>query len=461
MAHIWSEESKFMTHRRLWVALAQAEHELGLPVSASQVEEMKAHVGNINWDVAEAKEKEIRHDVMAHIHAFGEQCPSAAPIIHLGATSCFVGDNTDLLLMRDSLQLIQALLLQVIVNLRAWALEWKSTPTLGFTHFQPAQLTTIGKRATLWLQDFVMDFHNLQHVVDSLRFRGVKGTTGTQASFLALFNDDHSKVRQLDARVCELMNWQGKPIGVAGQTYSRKQDYLVLAALSSVAQSAAKMGTDVRLLSSMKEVEEPFEAKQVGSSAMAYKRNPMRSERMCGLARFVMSMPENAAQTAASQWFERTLDDSANRRLSLPESFLGTEAVLKLAANISSGMKVWPRVVEKHVQQEIPFMATENILMAAVHAGGSRQDLHEVIREHSMEAGKQVKEHGGENDLLTRLKKDPAFASVASEIDSMVDASKFVGRAPEQVDEYIAEEVDPIIKKWKHILGQASGEIDK
>ena len=317
------------------MALAEAEHELGLAITREQVEELRSNVNDINWDVAEAKEREIRHDVMAHIHAFGVQCPKAAPIIHLGATSCFVGDNTDLLLIRDSLHLIQALLLKTIAALRTHALEYRSMPTLGFTHFQPAQLTTVGKRATLWLQDFVMDFHNLQHALESLRFRGVKGTTGTQASFLALFDGDHDKVRALDKRVCELVGWPGRPIGVAGQTYTRKQDYLVLAALSGVAQSASKMGADVRLLASMKEVEEPFEAKQVGSSAMAYKRNPMRSERMCGLARFVMSLPDNAAHTAGSQWFERTLDDSANRRLSLPEAFLGTEAVLRLALNIS------------------------------------------------------------------------------------------------------------------------------
>lgn len=464
MGRIWSEQSKFETHRRLWVALAQAEHELGLNISREQVEELRGKVKEINWEEAERKEREIRHDVMAHIHAYGIQCPSAAPIIHLGATSCFVGDNTDLLLMRQSLLLLRTLLLQTIRALRSHALLYRSLPTLGFTHFQPAQLTTVGKRATLWLQDFVMDFHNLQHTLDSLRFRGVKGTTGTQASFLELFNGDHAKVRALDKRVCELMDWPGKPIGVSGQTYSRKQDYFVLSTLSGIAQSASKMGTDIRLLASMKEVEEPFEAKQVGSSAMAYKRNPMRSERMCGLARFVMSLPDNAAQTASSQWFERTLDDSANRRLSLPEAFLGTEATLRLALNIASGLHVWPHVVAKHVQQELPFMATENILMAAVKAGGSRQELHEVIREHSMEAGKQVKMHGKENDLLDRLRRDPAFAKVAGSIDAMVNPADFIGRAPQQVEDYIAEEVDPLLEKWKHALGNDKGDnggIDK
>ena len=398
---------------------------------------------------------------MSHIHAFGEHCPSAAKIIHLGATSCFVGDNTDLILMRESMQLVLAELLRTIAALRKFALQWKDLPTLGFTHFQPAQLTTVGKRSTLWLQDFVMDFHNLEHVSRTLRFRGAKGTTGTQASFLALFGGDHRKVRALDRRVCELMGFGGEPIGVAGQTYTRKQDYLVLAALSGIAQSASKMGNDVRLLSSMKEVEEPFESKQVGSSAMAYKRNPMRSERMCGLARFVMSLSDNAAHTAATQWFERTLDDSANRRLSLPEAFLGTEAILRLSSNVAAGLQVWPRVVRKHVEAELPFMATENILMAGVQAGGSRQHLHEVIREHSMEAGRRVKEQGLENDLLTRLKLDPAFAKVAERIDAMVDPAQFVGRAPQQVEEFVAEEVDPLLDHWKHLLDKKSSGIDK
>ncbi len=405
--------------------------------------------------------REIRHDVMSHIHAFGEQCPTASKIIHLGATSCYVGDNTDLILMRESIQLLQGELLKTISALRSFALQWKDLPTLGFTHFQPAQLTTVGKRSTLWLQDFVMDFHNLDHANKSLRFRGVKGTTGTQASFLALFDGDHKKVRALDRRVSEIMGFGGEPIGVAGQTYTRKQDYFVLAALSGIAQSASKMGNDVRLLSSMKEVEEPFETKQVGSSAMAYKRNPMRSERMCGLARFVMSLTDNAAQTAATQWFERTLDDSANRRLSLPEAFLGTEAILRLSSNVAAGMQVWPRVVQKHVQAELPFMATENILMAGVQAGGSRQHLHEVIREHSMEAGRRVKELGLENDLLERLKLDPAFAKVAPHIDAMVDPAQFVGRAPQQVEEYIAEEVDPLLEQWKHMLDKKASGIDK
>ncbi len=398
---------------------------------------------------------------MSHIHAFGEQCPSAAKIIHLGATSCYVGDNTDLILMRESTQLLQAELLQTIAALRKFALKWRDLPTLGFTHFQPAQLTTVGKRSTLWLQDFVMDFHNLEHMSRSLRFRGAKGTTGTQASFLALFDGDHHKVRALDRRVTELMGFGGEPIGVTGQTYTRKQDFLVLAALSGVAQSASKMGNDVRLLSSMKEVEEPFETKQVGSSAMAYKRNPMRSERMCGLARYVMSLSDNAAHTAATQWFERTLDDSANRRLSLPEAFLGTEAILRLSSNVAAGLQVWPRVVRKHVEAELPFMATENILMAGVQAGGNRQHMHEVIREHSMEAGRRVKEQGLDNDLLTRLKLDPAFAAVADGIDAMVDPAKFVGRAPQQVEEFVAEEVDPLLEHWKHLLDTRVSGIDK
>ena len=452
MGYLFSEEKKFITFRKLWLALAQAQHELGLPqVTQKQLDEMRAHLTDINYEVAEAKEKEIRHDVMSHIYAFGEQCPSAAKIIHLGATSCFVGDNTDLIVMKEGLELLQSQLLRVIVALRDAALTWKDLPTLGYTHFQPAQLTTVGKRATLWLQDFVMDFHNLTHVKESLKFRGVKGTTGTQASFLALFHGDHEKVRALDQRVTQLMGFE-KSIGVAGQTYTRKQDFFVLSALSGIAQSASKMGNDIRLLMSMKEVEEPFEKKQVGSSAMAYKRNPMRSERMCGLARHVISLTDNAAQTHATQWFERTLDDSANRRLSIPESFLGTDAVLRLAANVSSGLQVWPKVIEKHVQSELPFMATENILMAAVEAGGSRQDLHEVIREHSMEAGRQVKEFGKDNDLLDRIRRDSAFDSIAKTMDTVLDPKNFVGRAPQQVQEFISEEVDPLVSQYGSLL---------
>lgn len=462
MAYLWSEEKKFITFRRLWIALAQAQMELGLEqVKPSHIDEMKAHVKNINYEVAEAKEKEIRHDVMSHIHAFGVQCPNAAKIIHLGATSCYVGDNTDLIVMREGLELIQAELLRTISALRNTSMQWRSLPTLGFTHFQPAQLTTVGKRASLWLQDFVMDFHNIEHVKSSLRFRGAKGTTGTQASFLALFHGDHDKVRKLDRRVTELMGFGGEPIGVAGQTYTRKQDYFVLAALSGIAQSASKMGNDIRLLMSMKEVEEPFETKQVGSSAMAYKRNPMRSERICGLARFVISLVDNAAQTHATQWFERTLDDSSNRRLSLPEAFLGTEAVLRLTSNVSNGFQVWPNVIAKHVDAELPFMVTENILMAGVEAGGSRQELHEVIRTHSMDAARQVKEFGKDNDLLSRIKKDPAFNAVANRIDSMVDPSNFIGRAPQQVEEFVREEVDPILEKYRHLLKGKTSDIDK
>jgi len=451
MNYNWSPQKKFSTWRRLWLALAQAEQELGLAISDKQLEQMRANLDNINFDVAEAKEKELRHDVMSHIHAFGEQCPDAMPIIHLGATSCFVGDNTDLILLKDGMVILQKQLLHLMSLLKDFSLEYKDLPTLGFTHFQPAQLTTVGKRATLWLQDLLFDFENLEYCVNKLPFRGVKGTTGTQASFLELFNGDHDKVRKLDKRVTELMGFT-KPIGVSGQTYTRALDSMVLNAVSGTAQSTHKMATDIRLLMNMKEIEEPFEKKQVGSSAMAYKRNPMRSERICSLARFVMSLTANTTHTHANQWFERTLDDSANRRLSLPEAFLATDVILRTAANVVDGLVVYPFVINKHIQAELPFMATENILMGAVKAGGDRQELHEVIREHSMEAGRLVKQEGKDNDLIERIKNDPHFSSVKDKIDAMMHPANFVGRAPNQVEEFITEEIDPVLERYKNLM---------
>eukprot|EP01087_Luapelamoeba_hula_P012779 TRINITY_DN3601_c0_g1_i1.p1 TRINITY_DN3601_c0_g1~~TRINITY_DN3601_c0_g1_i1.p1 ORF type:complete len:570 (-),score=111.06 TRINITY_DN3601_c0_g1_i1:125-1834(-) len=453
MNYNWSPQKKFSTWRRLWIALAQGEQELGLPITDEQLAEMKTHVDNINLEFAEAKEKELRHDVMSHIHAFGELCPKAMPIIHLGATSCYVGDNTDLIQMKEGMQILQKQMLLLMSLLRKMALEHKDLPTLGFTHFQAAQLTTVGKRATLWLQDLLFDYENLQHWIDNLPFRGVKGTTGTQASFLSLFDGDHEKVRSLDRRVTELMGFK-KPIGVTGQTYTRKVDYYVLSALSGIAQSLHKMATDIRLLMHLKEIEEPFEKKQVGSSAMAYKRNPMRCERICSLARYVISVTDNTAHTHANQWFERTLDDSANRRISLPESFLATDILLRVAANVIDGIQVWPYVIRKHINEELPFMATENIIMAAVKEGGNRQDLHEAIREHSMEAGRLVKQEGKSNDLIERIKKDKIFNSVSGDIDAMMEPSNFVGRAPQQVVDFIREEVDPVLERNKHLMKQ-------
>eukprot|EP01090_Pellita_catalonica_P012657 TRINITY_DN2810_c0_g1_i1.p1 TRINITY_DN2810_c0_g1~~TRINITY_DN2810_c0_g1_i1.p1 ORF type:complete len:425 (+),score=75.02 TRINITY_DN2810_c0_g1_i1:154-1428(+) len=412
---------------------------------------MEANLDNINWEVAEAKEKELRHDVMSHIFAFGEQCPTARPIIHLGATSCFVGDNTDLIQIRDGMKILQTQLLQTITVMRNTALQYKDLPTLGFTHFQPAQLTTVGKRTTLWLQDFLFDYHALENFLDNIPFRGVKGTTGTQASFFELLNGDHEKVRTLDRRVTELMGFD-RTIGVSGQTYTRKIDYQALQVLSGIAQSAHKMATDIRLLMNLKEIEEPFEKKQVGSSAMAYKRNPMRSERICSIARYVMSLTSNATHTHANQWLERTLDDSANRRLSLPQAFLGADVILRISGNVVNGFQVWPHVIRKHIDAELPFMATENILMDCVKAGGDRQELHEVIREHSMEAGRMVKAHGKDNDLLERIRKDDNFSAVHHKLDQMMDPKNFVGRAPSQVEEFIREEVDPVLLRNKDLI---------
>ncbi len=456
MSRLWSAQKKHSTWRRLWVALAEAERELGLGISAEQIEELRSAVDDIDFAKAADYEHQLRHDVMAHVHAYGDCCPSAKGIIHLGATSCYVTDNTDLLLLRDSLQLVRTRLVAAIDQLAKFAAEYRDLPCLGFTHLQPAQPTTVGKRATLWCYDLVLDLEELQHRIDSLRFRGVKGTTGTQATFLSLFAGDHAKVDELDRLVCQKMGFD-QSYAVTGQTYSRKVDSQALDTLSGIAQSAHKAGSDLRLLQNRKEIEEPFGKQQIGSSAMAYKRNPMRSERMCALSRFAISLASNAANTFATQWMERTLDDSANRRLSLPQAFLAVDAALILYRNITDGLVVYPKVIEKHLQEELPFMATEEILMAGVQAGGDRQDLHERIRVHSQEAGRQVKEHGQSNDLIERLKQDAAFANV--DLSGALDGRHFIGRAPEQVDAFLSEVIAPIRKRYGDDLQQASEDV--
>jgi adenylosuccinate lyase len=444
MQYLFSAEKKFRSWRQLWIVLAEAEHELGLPVSLEQIAELKAHRDDINYDVAAERERVVRHDVMAHVHAYGEQCPLARPIIHLGATSCYVGDNTDLLIMRDAFRLLRGKLLVVISRLAAFADEYKALPTLGFTHFQPAQPTTVGKRACLWLQDLLFDLADVDYFLDGLRLLGSKGTTGTQASFLELFDGDHDKCRRLDDLIAQKLGFPGC-YAVSGQTYSRKIDSRALNVLSGIAQSACKFSNDVRLLQHLKEVEEPFEKSQIGSSAMAYKRNPMRSERIAALSRYVLADALNPAFTAATQWFERTLDDSANRRLSVAEAFLAVDGILDIYANVAGGLVVYPKVIEKRLRQELPFMASENIMMDAVKAGGDRQELHERIREHSQAAGRQVKVEGGDNDLLARLKADPAFATIKDGLDDTLDPARYVGRAPQQVDEFLAAEVQPVL----------------
>ena len=408
MQEVFSPDMKFKTWRRLWIALAEAEKELGLNITDEQIEELKKYKDDINYEVAEAKEKEFRHDVMAHIHAYGEQCPNARGIIHLGATSCYVGDNTDIIIMHEGLKIIRKKLIAVIAKLSEFALKYKDLPTLGFTHFQPAQLVTVGKRATLWIQDLVMDLEEMDFVLSNIKLLGSKGTTGTQASFLSLFDGDEEKVKKLDKLVAQKMGYD-KVFAVSGQTYTRKLDSRILNLLSSIAQSAYKFSNDMRLLQSMKEVEEPFEKNQIGSSAMAYKRNPMRSERISSLARYVIVDALNPAITASTQWFERSLDDSANKRISIPEAFLAVDAILNIYINIAEGMVVYPKVIEKHILEELPFMATENILMEAVKRGGDRQELHERIRVHSMEAAKKVKAEGQRNDLIERIAQDPAL----------------------------------------------------
>lgn len=445
MSRLWSAQRKHSTWRRLWIALAEAEAELGLAVTPEQIAELKAHAADIDFEVAAKYERELRHDVMAHVHAYGDQCPQARPIIHLGATSCFVTDNTDLLLLRESLQLVRNRLVDVIDALSTFAAEHRSLPTLGFTHLQPAQPTTVGRRACLWAYDLVLDLAELEHRLATLRARSTKGTTGTQASFLRLFGGDHGMVRKLEQLVAEKMGFDST-YAVTGQTYPRKIDAQVLDALAGIAASSHKGATDLRILAHRKEIEEPFERQQIGSSAMAYKRNPMRSERICGLARFVLSLQSSTSSTLATQWMERTLDDSANRRLTLPQAFLAVDAVLILYRNIASGLVVYPEVIARNLREELPFMATENILMAAVAAGGDRQDLHERIREHSQAAAAEVKQHGRSNDLLKRLAGDEAFVGI--DLEAAVDASKLTGRSVEQVDEFLAEVIQPIRQRY-------------
>jgi adenylosuccinate lyase len=459
MSFVFSPQYKFQTWRKLWIWLAESEQELGLDISDKQLSEMKNFVTDINFDVARAEEKIRRHDVMSHVHAFGVQCPTAKPIIHLGATSAYVGDNTDLIQMRDGLILVRQRLCRVMNSLGKFSLEYKDMAQLGATHFQAAQLTTVGKRACLWNQDLLIDLEELDHLIDILPFRGVKGTTGTQASFLELFDGDHDKVCALDNKVTEKAGFKRK-LTITGQTYTRKWDNRVSHVLSSIAQSLSKMSTDMRLMQGIKEVEEPFEKNQIGSSAMAYKRNPMRSERIGSLARFVMSLSNATAFTQATQWFERTLDDSANKRLAIPEAFLAVDAMLIIAENVSDGMVVYPKVIENHIMAELPFMATENIIMEGVKNGGDRQELHEVIRTLSMEAGAQVKEEGKPNDLLERILATPSFGLVQADLDRILDLKKFVGRAPEQVEEFVNEEVYVAINKFNDWDTLNAGEIN-
>lgn len=452
MKQIFSPDMKFKTWRRLWIALAEAEKELGLDITDHQIEELKKYKDDINYDVAKQREKEVRHDVMSHVYAYGVQCQDAKGIIHLGATSCYVGDNTDIIVMSEGLKLLKKKLVNILNILAKFADKYKDMPTLGYTHFQAAQPTTVGKRATLWMHDLVMDLEDLQYVLDSLRLLGSKGTTGTQASFLELFEGDHEKCRQLDEKIAEKMNFPGC-YHVTGQTYSRKVDSRVLSVLGSIAQSAHKFSNDIRLLQHLKEIEEPFEKHQIGSSAMAYKRNPMRTERMAALANYVISDTINPAMTAATQWFERTLDDSANRRISISEAFLATDAILELYLNVADGLVVYPKVIEKHLLAELPFMATENIMMDAVKAGGDRQELHEKIRVHSMAAGRVVKEEGLANDLLERIAEDPAFNITLEELQKIVKPENYVGRAPAQTTEFIDDVIKPILDENSDLLG--------
>ncbi|KMT23042.1 adenylosuccinate lyase [Clostridium cylindrosporum] len=449
MSYLFSEEYKIKNWRKLWVALAEVEKELGLNISESQINELKANIDNIDFELAKKKEKETRHDVMSHVYAYGAVCNEAKGIIHLGATSCYVGDNAEVIAMKEAMLLVRKKLIQVIKNLSNFALKYKSLPTLGFTHFQAAQLTTVGKRATLWIQELLMDLENLNFAIDNLKLLGVKGTTGTQASFLSLFDEDHEKVKLLEKNICKKMGFENKYFKVTGQTYPRKQDMLVLNSLSSIAQSAYKFGNDIRLLQNLKEVEEPFEKNQIGSSAMAYKRNPMRTERICALSRFVIINSLNPAITASTQWFERTLDDSANKRLSTSEAFLTLDAILNLYINVSSNLVVYSKVIEKHIYDELPFMATENILMEAVKKGGDRQELHEKIRVYSMESAREVKEFGRENDLIDRICNDPVFNLEKNEILSVLKPENYIGRSTEQVEEFIEECVSPAISDFE------------
>ena len=451
MQYIFSPDKKFSTWRRLWIALARAEMELGLPVTQEQIDEMEAHLTDIDYDSAAQWERKLRHDVMAHIHAWGEQCPKAMPIIHLGATSCYVGDNTDVILMREALELVRDKLVRVLHALSVFANQYKALPTLGFTHFQPAQLVTVGKRATLWMNELLMDLEEVEHRIDSLKLLGSKGTTGTQASFLELFEGDHEKVKELERKIAREMGFDAVT-PVSGQTYSRKMDYTVVSTLSGIAQSASKFATDMRLLCHLKEVEEPFEKNQIGSSAMPYKRNPMRCERICSLARYVMVDALNPSVTAATQWFERTLDDSANKRISVPEAFLAVDAILNIYANVASGLVVHEKVIERHVMEELPFMASENIMMDAVKRGGNRQDLHERIRVLSQEAGRNVKDRGLPNNLIDLIAEDPMFGMSREELTVHLEPARYIGRCPEQVDEFLTEYVQPVLERYASAL---------
>ena len=455
MQYIFSPDKKFKTWRKLWIALAETERELGLSITQEQIDELKAHAEEINYEVAIAREKEVRHDVMSHVYAYGVQCPAAKGIIHLGATSCYVGDNTDLIVMTEALKLVRSKLINVIAELAKFADRYKAQPTLAFTHFQPAQPTTVGKRATLWMMELKLDLDDLDYLIGSMRLLGSKGTTGTQASFLELFDGDHEKCRRLDQRIAEKMGFSGC-YPVSGQTYSRKVDSRVIGVLAGIAQSAHKFSNDIRLLQHLKEVEEPFEKKQIGSSAMAYKRNPMRSERIASLANYVMSDMMNPMLVASTQWFERTLDDSANKRLSVPEGFLAVDGILDLYLNVVDGLVVYPKVIEKHMMAELPFMATENIMMDAVKAGGDRQELHERIRELSMEAGRNVKENGLDNNLLELIAADPAFGLALDELKQTMDPSRYVGRAPRQVEEFLSEVINPLLEENRGLLGMTA-----
>ena len=455
MQYIFSPDMKFRTWRRLWIALAETEKELGLNITQEQIDELKAHKDDINYDVAKERERQVRHDVMSHVYAYGVQCPKAKGIIHLGATSCYVGDNTDIIVMSEALKLVQKKLVNVIAELSKFADKYKEQPTLAFTHFQPAQPTTVGKRATLWTQEFLMDLEDLEYVMSTLKLLGSKGTTGTQASFLELFEGDQETIDKIDPMIAEKMGFKNC-YPVSGQTYSRKVDTRVLNILAGIAASAHKMSNDIRLLQHLKEVEEPFEKSQIGSSAMAYKRNPMRSERIASLSRYVMVDALNPAITSATQWFERTLDDSANKRLSIPEGFLAIDGILDLCLNVVDGLVVYPKVIEKHMMAELPFMATENIMMDAVKAGGDRQELHERIRELSMEAGRTVKVEGKDNDLLERIAADPAFNLTIEELQKSMEPSRYVGRAKEQTTAFITKTVQPVLDAHKEMLGMTA-----
>jgi adenylosuccinate lyase len=455
MQYLFSPDKKFKTWRKLWIALARAEMELGLGVTKEQIEEMEAFCEDINYDVAQKREKEVRHDVMAHVFAFGEQCPKAKPIIHLGATSCYVGDNTDIIVMKEALELVRDKLVNVIYQLTRFANEYKALPTLAFTHFQPAQLTTVGKRATLWINELVMDLEDLEYRLAKLQLLGSKGTTGTQASFMELFGGDHEKVKELEQKIAREMGFD-EVVPVSGQTYSRKVDFQVLSILSGIAQSAYKFSNDLRLLQHLKEVEEPFEASQIGSSAMPYKRNPMRSERMGALARYVVVDTLNPAITAATQWFERTLDDSANKRISMAEAFLAVDSILEIYINVSSGLVVYPKVIHQRIMKELPFMATENIMMGAVKKGKDRQELHERIRVLSQEASRRVKEEGLDNDLIDMICKDSMFDLEKEEVEQILDPINFIGRSKEQVEEFTDQICQPIFERYQDCLGAES-----